>query len=74
MFQIQIEARDERDLLRGTTSFSALCATPAQARRTLCELASDDPAARAAAERFGGLEELELSGARYRRIRACVLA
>lgn len=74
MFQFQIEARDERDLLRGTTSFEALCPTVGTARRALCELVEDEPSARAEAEALDGFGELVLHTGRWAEIRVAVAA
>jgi hypothetical protein len=74
MFQFQIEARDERDLLRGTISFEALCPSLATARRALCDLVGDEPSARSRAEALDGFDELLLSSDRWREIRVAVAA
>ena len=74
MFQFQIEARDERDLLRGTTSYEALCPSLSTARRALCELVDDEPAARAEAEALDGFDDLLLRTGRWAEIRVAVAA
>jgi hypothetical protein len=74
MFQFQIEARDERDLLRGTTSYEALCPSLATARRALCDLVADEPSARAEAEVMDGFEDLQLRTGRWAEIRLAVAA
>jgi hypothetical protein len=74
MFQFQIEARDERDVLRGRTSFEALCPSLATARRALCDLVGDDPSARAEAEALEGFGELLLSTDRWAAISVAVAA
>ena len=74
MFQFQIEARDERDLLRGTTSFEALCPSRATARRALCDLVDDEPSVGAEVEALEGFDELRLSTDRWAEIRVAVAA
>lgn len=74
MFQFQIEARDERDLLRGTTSFEALYPSLAAARRALCDLVADEPSARARAEAIDGFDDLHLRTGRWAEIRLAVAA
>ena len=74
MFQFQIEARDERDLLRGTTSFEALCPSLGAARRALCDLLADEPSARAEAEALEGFGDLRLRTGRWAEIRLAVAA
>ena len=74
MFQFQIEARDERDLLRGTTSFEALCPSLGAARRALCELVGDEPQALAQAEALNSFDDLLLRAGRWAEIRLAVAA
>jgi hypothetical protein len=74
MFQFQIEARDERDLLRGTTSYEALCPSLATARQALCELVSGEPQALAEAEALDGFDEVLLRTGRWAEIRVAVAA
>ncbi len=75
MFQIQIEARDGRDVVRGTTSHRGLFGSSRSARQALDELLSDAAAPeRERAERWDGLSDLELAAGRYPQIRVSALA
>ncbi len=74
MFQFQIEARDERDIRRGTTSYDVVVAGTSAARNALAELAGEDPRARAELDAFAGLEDLTIAAERYPQIRVCPVA
>lgn len=74
MFQFQIEARDERDIRRGTSSYDLVVESAAAARAALGELAGEDRRARAELDAFEGFEDLTIATARYPQIRVCPVA